>query len=341
MDGELSRSPGVPVEHEADMESASISSTMLDWTDQPQTDQPPLVPSSLPPSLGHTSTGSRLLPAIRLLIQHYEAALQSAPDTVAALVFAQHRRDLEAAAAHLATIDVAAGAAATGATGGEPAFSPKPLEAASGNIWHDARAFGRRLHLLRYFHECIARDMAALSTDDPSRLTQPPLTDTTRLHLWQLARLETDPGSRQLDPIPQREIPPQMETPACSQSALAALGNESGGSRKGGLPIWQLRRIGSLVNAAPGRQISVPVLAEQVGLSPSHFTRAFKISMGTSPARWLLAKRLETAKELLTGTDHPLAEIAATCGFSEASHFTRRFRQVTGMTPGTWRRRYK
>jgi transcriptional regulator GlxA family with amidase domain len=110
---------------------------------------------------------------------------------------------------------------------------------------------------------------------------------------------------------------------------------------KGGLSAWQLRRIDLLVEAEPGKQISVPRLAETVGLSVSHFTRAFKVSMGQPPAHWLLSKRLDLAKALLVDSDASLAQIAETCGFAEQSHFSKRFRQVAGMTPGDWRRRHK
>jgi AraC-like DNA-binding protein len=46
-------------------------------------------------------------------------------------------------------------------------------------------------------------------------------------------------------------------------------------------------------------------------------------------------RRLEQAKKMITaGT--PLAEIAATAGFSDQSHFNRQFKKAYGMTPGRW-----
>jgi len=47
--------------------------------------------------------------------------------------------------------------------------------------------------------------------------------------------------------------------------------------------------------------------------------------------------RFEIARQLLTGTQVPLAQIAAALGYSEASAFTRAFRRWSGQTPTTWR----
>jgi AraC-like DNA-binding protein len=185
----------------------------------------------------------------------------------------------------------------------------------------------------------------ALSADVTARLTA-----TMQLLIWSLNQLLADTrakaeafpraseamlGGQQCDPSASGGDLPHGGAAAADDSPVPA------NPGKGGLSAWQLRRIHSLVEAEPGRQISVPRLAEAVGLSVSHFTRAFKASTGEPPAHWLLLKRLDQAKKLLVESEAPLAQIAETCGFAEQSHFSKRFRQVTGMTPGDWRRRYK
>jgi transcriptional regulator GlxA family with amidase domain len=85
---------------------------------------------------------------------------------------------------------------------------------------------------------------------------------------------------------------------------------------------------------APGGE-----LARLCGLSRSHFGRAFKASLGTSPHRWLVALRVRRAQELLEGTSESLSDIALICGFSDQSHLTRTFHASTGVSPGAWRRR--
>jgi transcriptional regulator GlxA family with amidase domain len=79
-------------------------------------------------------------------------------------------------------------------------------------------------------------------------------------------------------------------------------------------------------------------LASALSLSPSHFARAFKQTMGQPPHRWLMEQRIDKAKQLLIGTTQSLGEIALVCGFADQSHFTRIFSRVTHSSPGAWRR---
>lgn len=106
-----------------------------------------------------------------------------------------------------------------------------------------------------------------------------------------------------------------------------------------GLAPWQVRVVLDCMSrdlraAAPAKD-----LAQLCGLSRSHFGRAFKSSLGTSPHRWRVALRVRRAKELLEETSESLSDIALMCGFSDQSHLTRTFHASTGVSPGAWRRR--
>jgi AraC family transcriptional regulator len=109
----------------------------------------------------------------------------------------------------------------------------------------------------------------------------------------------------------------------------------------GGLAPWQV----TLASRRLMRDlcIDVPVgeLAGLCGLSRSYFTRAFKVSMGTPPHRWLLRQRVRRAGEMLERTNESIAAIALACGFADQSHLTRVFHAVTGTSPAAWRRRRK
>lgn len=84
--------------------------------------------------------------------------------------------------------------------------------------------------------------------------------------------------------------------------------------------------------------ISITDIAKNCGISPGHFTRAFRATTGHSPHQWLIRQRLEKACALLRDTQLSLAAIAFECGFSEQSHFTRVFSRAFGVPPGRWRR---
>jgi len=90
----------------------------------------------------------------------------------------------------------------------------------------------------------------------------------------------------------------------------------------------------------------------EIGLTPATIARDLGISArylhylfakrGTTFGRELVRLRLERARDLLSDrrwTDVPIGEIAAQCGFAEASHFARCFRGAFGVAPTDYRRR--
>jgi AraC family transcriptional regulator len=109
--------------------------------------------------------------------------------------------------------------------------------------------------------------------------------------------------------------------------------------RRGGLAPWQERRVKEALLNRIGGNISLEQLAVLTGLSRSHFVRAFRMSTGVPPHRWLLARRVEAAEDLLLNTKLPIAHIAGRCGFADQSHLTRTFSRMRGVSPGEWRRR--
>ncbi len=70
------------------------------------------------------------------------------------------------------------------------------------------------------------------------------------------------------------------------------------------------------------------------------FARAFRQTTGMPPHRWLLARRVDRAKELLAASPMRLADIALACGFADQSHFTKVFTRMAGTSPGAWRREH-
>jgi AraC-like DNA-binding protein len=108
--------------------------------------------------------------------------------------------------------------------------------------------------------------------------------------------------------------------------------------QRGGLAPWQERRAKELLMARLDGEVTLEALAQECGLSRSHFARAFKTTTGLPPHRWLLDRRVERARELLLNSALPIADIADLCGFADQSHFTRVFTNALGVSPGEWRR---
>ncbi len=108
----------------------------------------------------------------------------------------------------------------------------------------------------------------------------------------------------------------------------------------GGLAPWRMRRACALLESDLGGRLTLQDIAAELGLTVSHFSRAFRTSVGVAPHQWLLRQRVVVAKQLMARRDLSLAEIAITAGFANQSHFTRVFTSLVGVSPGVWRRQH-
>jgi AraC family transcriptional regulator len=107
---------------------------------------------------------------------------------------------------------------------------------------------------------------------------------------------------------------------------------------RGGLAPWQVRRAKEILCANLDGRVPLQEVARQCRLSVSHFSRAFRHSMGVAPHNWLLTRRVEAAKEKLRDDRLSLLDVALACGFADQSHLTRVFTRIVGISPGAWRR---
>jgi transcriptional regulator GlxA family with amidase domain len=110
------------------------------------------------------------------------------------------------------------------------------------------------------------------------------------------------------------------------------------GFQSGGLARWQVRRTLAHIEANLASKMETRGLADVVSFSKSHFSRAFKRSLGVPPMAYVLARRVERAKLMMSTTREQLTDIALACGFADQSHLNRAFRRTVGMSPGLWRR---
>ena len=107
---------------------------------------------------------------------------------------------------------------------------------------------------------------------------------------------------------------------------------------RGGLPVWQQKRVVEFIEEHLAEEISLAALAALADLSLYHFARAFAQSFGVPPHRYHMARRMDRARSLLQRPALSVTQIGAQIGFRETSSFTRAFRRFTGITPTEYRR---
>ena len=88
-------------------------------------------------------------------------------------------------------------------------------------------------------------------------------------------------------------------------------------------------------------RISVDELARVAHLSPRQFARRFRAATGTSPARWLINRRVDASLPLLERDSRGVEEVGRMVGFATPAAFRRHFRDRVGLSPSTYRRRFR
>jgi len=112
----------------------------------------------------------------------------------------------------------------------------------------------------------------------------------------------------------------------------------SGLQYRGGLSSFQKRRATELLEANLDGKIALQQVADACELSVGHFARAFRQTFRKPPYKWLTERRVDRARDLMTNSRLPLADIAIQSGFADQSALNRTFKRLHGVAPGIWRR---
>jgi LacI family transcriptional regulator len=95
------------------------------------------------------------------------------------------------------------------------------------------------------------------------------------------------------------------------------------------------------IRAQATRRMSVPMVARAVGSGRQRLERRFRRALGRTVQEEIRRARVELAKQLLSGPQVSLAEIARQSGFTSASLLNAAFQRELGSSPGAYRRRLK
>ncbi|MFB0843040.1 helix-turn-helix domain-containing protein [Paenibacillus oleatilyticus] len=87
--------------------------------------------------------------------------------------------------------------------------------------------------------------------------------------------------------------------------------------------------------------LSVRALAEQNDINENRLFYVFKKYAGMGPGKYLMAYRLNRAKECLLANDAPIGEVAKSVGYADALYFSRIFKKQAGVSPAEFRGRFR
>ena len=186
--------------------------------------------------------------------------------------------------------------------------------------------------------ELVARVAAETFDLDPARTSVPPLDglDLPQLRAAMLAVNEELTADAAGDRLAAESLANLL---AVHLIRNASVPRPPARRTDGALSRGRLRAVVEYVEEHLDASLTLGQLAAASHLSAYHFARQFKAATGLPPHQYVIARRVERAKQLLQGggDDFPLAEVAARAGFSDQSQFTRHFKRLVGVTPGQFR----
>lgn len=94
------------------------------------------------------------------------------------------------------------------------------------------------------------------------------------------------------------------------------------------------------INSSLSGPLDIGTVAQKAGYSRWYFQRLFNHATGIPLGKYIRARRMELAAELLVSTDMNVSDIIVEVGYESAAVFTRSFKKHFGITPGYYRKKY-
>lgn len=91
------------------------------------------------------------------------------------------------------------------------------------------------------------------------------------------------------------------------------------------------------IDSLYSEKLTLGMLAESAHLSPGFLHNVFKDIVGVTPAQYITAVRIRSAKKLLEDSDMTVSEISSSVGYDSQAYFSAVFKKSTGITPLAYR----
>lgn len=123
-----------------------------------------------------------------------------------------------------------------------------------------------------------------------------------------------------------------LKRPGGQAQFSAALSLQMAEDKFGALHDWISRHL--------AQEMSLPILANQAGMSERSFSRHYALATGLTPARAVERLRVEAARRLLSESRLPVKRISQRCGFGSEETMRRSFLRLLATTPQDYRARF-
>lgn len=102
----------------------------------------------------------------------------------------------------------------------------------------------------------------------------------------------------------------------------------------------RILKVKNYINKNYMDEIRLAAMADIAGMSPSAFSRFFKLHTGRNLSEYIIDLRLGYASRMLVDTSKSIAEISYSCGFNNLSNFNRIFKKKKNCSPSEFRENY-
>jgi AraC family transcriptional regulator, transcriptional activator FtrA len=188
--------------------------------------------------------------------------------------------------------------------------------------WMYAQSFRRRFPRVRFVED-------VLYVDNGQVLTSAGSASAIDLALHFMRR---EHGADVADVIARRMVVPPHRDGGQAQYVATAPPALPPSTSFSGLLEWMLANL--------DQDLTVDELAARAAMSPRSFARHFQQATGTTPHRWLTARRVDHARRLLETTELSIDRIARAAGLGTAANLRARMGEQVGVTPTAYRQRF-
>lgn len=99
----------------------------------------------------------------------------------------------------------------------------------------------------------------------------------------------------------------------------------------------QVQRTVIQIDSDLGGDLSLKHLAEQQNINASYLSTIFKRETGQTITEYIIQRRMQLARQLLSSTQLQIQTIAQHCGIPDVNYFSKTFKKYVGMTPKQFR----